>query len=191
MVAYRAGVALAAVSTAARRQLHQRGRRQRADPAGARRGQRQPGAVGQPQRRRLPAVEQPDRGVDVVYLELAGHVGAGDAKLAGGAECMRNGLGRTDPEARHARSAGRRQPAPVPKLDLERPLRQTSFELGAQRTGPGEGHQAADAAFIAWRSGLIRTTFHASPSFSSPRITSAEGSTSKRRRPWAAEVGNA
>jgi hypothetical protein len=116
VVAYRARFALAAVSTAARRELHQRGRRQRPDPAGARRRQRQPGAVGQPQWRPLPGVEQADRGVDVVYLELAGPVGAADAKLARGAECMRDGLGRTDPEARHARSAGSLAAGARPKI---------------------------------------------------------------------------
>src|SRR3712207_7427561 len=43
----------------------------------------------------------------------------------------------------------------------------------------------------AWRSGEMRTTFHARPSFSMPRMTSAERSTSYQRRPWAAERGNA
>jgi hypothetical protein len=104
---------------------------------------------------------------------------------------VRHRLGRADAEARPTVSSGRREPAFIPELDLERPLRKTTLELGAQRSRPHQSHQAATAAFAAWRSALTRTTFHASPSFSGPRITSAEGSTSKRRRPWAADVGNA
>src|SRR2546422_9263620 len=46
---------------------------------------------------------------------------------------------------------------------------------------------------LAWRSRGIRTTFQASPSFSSPVITQPPGSSaaSKRRRPWKADEGNA
>src|SRR5439155_23065196 len=45
----------------------------------------------------------------------------------------------------------------------------------------------------AWRSRGMRTTFQASPSFSSPVITQPPGSSaaSKRRIPWNADVGNA
>ena len=52
-------------------------------------------------------------------------------------------------------------------------------------------HVAPASALATWRFGLTRTTFHARPSFSSSRMTSAEGSTSKRRSPWKAEVGKA
>jgi hypothetical protein len=37
----------------------------------------------------------------------------------------------------------------------------------------------------------MRTTSHARPDFSSPRITHAEGSNCQARRPWACDVGNA
>jgi hypothetical protein len=50
---------------------------------------------------------------------------------------------------------------------------------------------AAPRAREVWRSGLTRTTSQTRPARSSSRITTAEGSGSKRRSPWAAEVGKA
>ena len=47
------------------------------------------------------------------------------------------------------------------------------------------------AALAAWRSGAIRTTSQARPSFSSVQITAAEGSSWVRFIPWTAEVGKA
>jgi hypothetical protein len=44
---------------------------------------------------------------------------------------------------------------------------------------------------LRWRSGLTRTTSHASPQASKPRMTSADGSSCQRSRPWHAEVGKA
>jgi hypothetical protein len=46
-------------------------------------------------------------------------------------------------------------------------------------------------SFCAWRSGAMRTTFHTRPSFSIPRISHADGSSSRRPRPWAADRGKA
>ena len=46
-------------------------------------------------------------------------------------------------------------------------------------------------ALRACRSGPTRTTSHTRPTFSSPRITSAEMSIWYQRSPWAAEVGKA
>ena len=42
----------------------------------------------------------------------------------------------------------------------------------------GAGGLTAPTIFCAWRSGVIRTTFQARPTFSIARITSADGSTS-------------
>ena len=42
-----------------------------------------------------------------------------------------------------------------------------------------------------WRSGSTDTTSHARPTRASPRITSADGSSSQRPIPWRADVGNA
>src|SRR5262249_39800614 len=62
-------------------------------------------------------------------------------------------------------------------------------------------HQEADnacqipagyaAALAAWRSGLMRTTSQARPSFSSAQITPAVGSSCLAFIPWTAEVGKA
>ena len=58
-------------------------------------------------------------------------------------------------------------------------------------TGAARRCGAAPRSRSSWRSGEMRTTFLATPSFSSAVITSAEGSSSQRRRPWAAERGKA
>ena len=52
---------------------------------------------------------------------------------------------------------------------------------------------AVGSAFARWRSGLMRTTFQTTPSFSSSAIIRPVGSASRsqKRRPWNAEVGNA
>src|SRR3954469_4933990 len=54
----------------------------------------------------------------------------------------------------------------------------------------GTGDHAA-ATFCAWRSGLTRTTFQASPTRSIARISRPDGSISHQRSPWLAEVGKA
>ena len=46
-------------------------------------------------------------------------------------------------------------------------------------------------SLAAWRSGEMRTTSQASPVFSSPQMTQADGSHDQRLRPWRADVGNA
>src|SRR5262249_34833539 len=51
--------------------------------------------------------------------------------------------------------------------------------------------RAQAVALAAWRSGEIRTTSQASPSFSRDQITAAEGSIWRRFSPWTAEVGKA
>ena len=56
-------------------------------------------------------------------------------------------------------------------------------------TNPARGAYPAD--LTACFSGEMRTTSQARPSFSSPVMTQAEGSTWKRPRPWTAEVGKA
>ena len=57
-------------------------------PAGRERGEHQPQTARRAERRRLPAVEQRDRGVDVVDLEIARDVGAPEAELAGRAQSV-------------------------------------------------------------------------------------------------------
>ncbi len=47
-----------------------------------------------------------------------------------------------------------------------------------------QGAQEAATARERWRSGLIRTTFQASPTFCIPAMITPEGSTSHQRRPW-------
>ena len=47
------------------------------------------------------------------------------------------------------------------------------------------------AVFCSWRSGVIRTTFHARCIFASVEITIPDGSISHHRRPWYADRGNA
>ena len=49
----------------------------------------------------------------------------------------------------------------------------------------------AVTVFSSWRSGVIRITFQASPTRSSPEISSPDGSISQRLRPWNAERGKA
>src|SRR5687767_2157850 len=53
------------------------------------------------------------------------------------------------------------------------------------------GHDTGTTAFRLWRSGSTRTTSHARPRRSSPRITQADRSISHQRSPCAADVGNA
>ena len=140
MVAHGAGVALAAVALAARAQLGARRARGRAQAAGAGRRERQPGAGGAVERRRLPGVEQVEHGVHVVDVDLARDVGAAEAELARGAQGVREGGGGTDAEARPA-TVGRGQLGAVPELDREGAVGEGALELRAD--GGGGGEQAA------------------------------------------------
>ena len=65
----------------------------------------------------------------------------------------------------------------------------TAVDLAAELPGP----EPDDRPFVClnMRSGLIRTTSHARPVFSSAQMTHAEGSNCQRFRPWRADVGKA
>src|SRR5258708_25821826 len=104
---------------------------------------------------------------------------------------MRERPGRVNQSPQRALSGGGLQAAAVQELDLERALGDPPRELSPERSRASQHDQAAPVTFTAWRSGLIRTTSHTTPSFSSAAITQAEGSSSRRRRPWPAEVGKA
>ena len=91
------------------------------------------------ERRRLPAVEQRQHGVEVVDLERAAHVGAPEAELAGRAQHV----------ARPRRASARETSAPaavrggssVPSQNVEpeRALGQGRLELPPQRLGRAQG----------------------------------------------------
>ena len=83
MVADRAGIPLAAVPAAARLELRGGHARGRLEAARSRRGEQQAGTPGAVDRRRLPAAEQLENGVEVVDVDLARHVGAAEAELSG------------------------------------------------------------------------------------------------------------
>ena len=76
---------------AARRPLHARSRARRRPPAAPAHGV---------ERRRLPACRQADERVEVVDVELAGHVGAAEAELARRAQQVGDRARRADGEAR-------------------------------------------------------------------------------------------
>src|SRR5436190_23868360 len=81
----------------------------------------------------------------------------------------------------------------------EEPDYEVRFNLSRKRTGESDYApvgaaalpRACDASFERWRSGVIRTTFQISPSFSIAQMTHADGSSSSRPRPWTAERGKA
>ena len=138
VVAHGAGVAPDAVALAARAQLRggHGGRAHRAARTRGRQGQAR--ALGALHGRRLPGVEQVERGLDVVGLERAGHVGAAQAELAGGAQHVRHGVARARTEDDPG-PAGGRQAGAVPELELERPVGKGRLELLQQRGGGGHG----------------------------------------------------
>ena len=137
--------------------------------------------------RRRVVREQLQRLVDVVDAEVPGHVRAAEAELAGRAQHVAERDGRADGEDGDVAVRRGRQLAPVPQFDAERALRQRLGQDVAQRLRT----QAASAYFLACFSRGIRTTSQARPAFSSPQMTHADGSSSQRRMPCSADVGNA
>jgi hypothetical protein len=131
VVADGAGVALLAVAAAGRDELGGGARRRHRQSGGADRGEGQGALVGAVQRGRLPAVEQGDRGVDVIDLQLPGDVGAAEPELARGAERVGGGAGRADGEGR-ALAGGGGKARSVPELDRERAVGKARGELAAQ-----------------------------------------------------------
>ena len=193
VVAHRAPVARVAVAPPAGAQLRRRCARQRAQGSGPNRSGGQPQPAARVDRRRLPAVQEDQRGIDVIDLDAARSrtrarapswpgarsmcpSAAGEASLNVGPDPLVGGQG-----------------GPVPQLDGERALGESRGQGRAQgrRGGAGAHRAALPASFAACRSGGTRTTSHARPSSSSTRMNAAEGSTSQRRRPCAAEVGKA
>ena len=58
-------------------------------------------------------------------------------------------------------------------------------QVSRQRTGgSAAGAQEVATARARWRSGVMRTTFQASPTRCIPAMIRPEGSTSHQRRPW-------
>ena len=109
VVAHRACVALGAVVLALE---HVLGRRAGAAAARSRRGA--PRVRGAPSalrahRRRLPGVEHPHDALEVVDGEVAGHIGAADAELAGRAQRVGERARRAHAEMRAAVAVGRRK----------------------------------------------------------------------------------
>src|SRR4051812_9298112 len=189
VVAHRAAVALDAVAAAAGAQLGGRRARDAAPRAGAQRGQRDLRLHARVDRRRLPVVEQLQRLVDVVDVEVADHVGAAEAELAGCAQQVAERARGADAERRAGAVAvavrrGRQRRA-VPEVEFEGAL----GERAGERVAEGSGAQDV-SIFAARRSSPTRTTSHARPTRSSARMTSIDGSTC-RPSPWPAAVGKA
>ena len=95
--------------------------------------------VGAVQRRRLPGLQEGDRRVDVVDVELAGHVGPAEPELAGGVERVGDGARRAHREARPGRR--RRHLGAVPEGDAERTLGERLRQRAAQWSGLREGQR--------------------------------------------------
>ena len=135
-----------------------------------------------------------ERRVDVVDVELAATRRRGRARAGRGAAARGR---RRAASARVKRGPGAVAGTSVPsqKRDAERTLGERLRERAAQGSGLREGQRATwrsrPAACVCWRAGSIRTTSHARPTLSSPRMTEADGSISYQRMPWAAEVGKA
>ena len=108
-------------------------------PAAAGGGEHQPRLRAVVERRRLPAVDDPHRRVEVVGQQVAVDVGAADPELPGRAQQVGERLRRADREDR-AVAVGGRDAAAVPELDRERPLGKGALDLAAQGLGAGEGH---------------------------------------------------
>src|SRR5213076_470761 len=113
-------------------------------------------------------------------------VRAPQPELAGRAQEVRERARRSHRERRPAAVAGRGHLRAVPQGDAKRALGERRGECVTQRR---RAH--GTISLRAWRSGATRTTSQASPAFSRTQMTIALGSTSQRRCPWAAEVGNA
>ena len=194
MVADRARVALDAWRRPSRAQLgrgrrggsvERRGRGAAAEPAGASCAPSSGGGFQLASRAITRRCRRPRarRDVGAAEAELA------RARAARGASAAR----RADGERRAAVALGRGRR--VPSHQRMANGRSGSASAISRRAA----RRAAQAPIRAtpWRLRLdalrasIRTTSHARPAFSSPRITPAEMSISQRRRPCAAEVGNA
>ena len=134
-----------------------------------------------------------DRAVEVVDLELARHVGPADARAApAGTARGRRRAG----SARSCAGPGAVAGSSVPSQKATVNGRSGSASASALRSGAGlrEGQRlrvVSASSFFCWRAGSMRTTSHARPTFSRPRMTRLEESNSHQRIPWAAEVGNA
>jgi hypothetical protein len=141
VVADSAGVALAAVAPPARAQLGLRHARRRAQPVAARGRERDASYGPAVERRRVPAVEELEHGVEVVDVDRARDVGAPEPELAGRAQRVGGRVGRAHLE-RRAAPVRRGEDAAVPELDRERPGGKGLLELGPKRGGGG--HVAGD-----------------------------------------------
>ena len=179
----RALVAQDRVAPALRPQLHLRRPRHAAQRARAHRPDRDPALRARVERRRRPAREQLERGVDVVDVDPAAHVRAADAELRRRAQHVAERRRRRDPERRPA-AVGRRDLRPVPQGNGERPVRQCVGQRGTEVLRP-----AHVASLAACRSGAMRTTSQARPVFSSAQMTHAEGSNCQRDEPVAGRGG--
>jgi hypothetical protein len=82
VVANGPGVAPAAMATPLRPQLGSRDRGRKPRPAGPRGGHGEAGLCGPVESGWVPAAEELEHGVEVVHLELAGHIGATEPELA-------------------------------------------------------------------------------------------------------------
>src|SRR3984885_6473095 len=189
----RAPVALAAVASPTWAKLGGRRARQRAKRAGPHGGGGKARLAAGVQPRNLVAVEQPEHRIHVAHLDLAAHVRAAETQLTRGTQHQGERARRAHAERRPARAVRGRQGAAVPQLNTKWALRKRLRERLSQRQrGAPRAHRARIvASLVVWRSGLTRTTSQIRPTRSSARITSADGSSSQRRSPCSAEVGNA
>lgn len=85
--------------------------------------------------------DDPDRAVDVIDVEQALDVGAGEPELAGGADEVGDRRRRVDEEGRSR--GGRLDLGAVPEANREGALRESAFQLDPKRRRPRE--QAATA----------------------------------------------
>src|SRR5579872_84966 len=138
-------------------------------------------------------VEEIEGGIHVVDLDLATDIRPAQPELSGRTQHVAERAGRAEPERWPPGPVRRLHGAAVPQLHTERTVGKHLRERVAQC--PCVAHHAhgtgSPASLAACRSGLTRTTSQASPSRSSVRITTADGSSSKRPRPCSADVGNA
>ena len=167
MVRDRAPVAGDRMPPALRAQLDGGRVRDLLERAGAHGRRREPRLGLGVDRRGFVVGQELQRLVDVVDAEVAAHVGAAEAELAGRAQHVAQRHRRVHGEDRDVAVRRRGQLGAVPQRDAERTLRQCVAERAPQRGGA----QAASAYFLACFSRGTRTTSQASPAFSSAQIT--------------------
>ena len=139
MVADGARIPRLGVPGAARPQLRPRGGRRRGNAAGAGRGEEQPHAVPAGELRGLPSVGQLHQRLQIVDLELPGHVGSSQSELPGRTQGLGDRAGRAHLEGRTSlprRGHGRS----VPELDREGTVRKQPLDLPAKRRRSRECH---------------------------------------------------